>query len=67
MLWNKTKITKVTNRVHNKIILVIDHNTPRKIKVSRHLNLRIRDKEADPEASHRETPRPPTHSQAEWE
>ena len=67
MLWNKTKITKVTNRVHNKIILVTDHNTPRKTKVIKHLNLRIRHKEADPEASHRETPRPPTHSQAEWE
>ena len=67
MLWNKTKITKVTNRVHNKIILVTDNSTPRKTKISKPLKLRIRDKEVDPEVFLRETPKPPTHSQAEWE
>ena len=67
MLWNKSKTTKTINRAHNKSILAIDHNTLRKIKVSKHLNPRIKDKGADPEESHRETPRPPTHSQAEWE
>ena len=67
MLWNKSKTTKTINRAHNKSILAIDHNTLRKIKVSKHLRPKIKDKGADPEESRRETPRPPTHSQAEWE
>ena len=67
MLWNKSKTTKHTNIVHNKNTMVTDNSTPRKIKVSKPLNLRIRAKEVDPEVFLRETPKPPTHSQAEWE
>ena len=67
MLLNKSRTIKITSKLHNKTILVTDHNTLRKIKVSKHLRPKIKDKGADPEESRRETPRPPTHSQAEWE
>ena len=67
MLLNKSRTIKITSKLHNRTILVTDHNTLRKSMASKHLNPKIKDKGADPEESLRETPRPPTHSQAEWE
>ena len=67
MLWSKSKTTSHTNRLHNKNTLATGHSVPLRIRASKPLNLRILAKEVDPEAFLRETPKPPTHSQAEWE
>ena len=67
MSLSKSKSIRHTNSAPNKNTLVTDHSTPLKTKVSKPLNLRILAKEVDPEAFLRETPKPPTHSQAEWE
>ena len=67
MLWSKSRITRHTNKAHNKNTLLIGHSIPLRIRANKPLNLSSLAKEVDPEASRRETPKPPTHSQAEWE
>ena len=67
MLWNKIKIINHTNKLHNKSILATGHSKPLKIRTNKPRNLSSLAKEVDQEEYHRETPRAPTHSQAEWE
>ena len=67
MSWSKSKIIRHTNNTPTKNTLVIDHSIHLKTRVSKPLNLRILVNVVDLEGFLRETPKPPTHNQAEWE
>ena len=67
MLLNKIKITNLTNKLHNKSILATGHSIHLKNRLNKPRNLSSLAREGDQEGSPRETPKAPTHSQAEWE
>ena len=67
MLLNKIKIINHINKLHNKSILATGHSIPLRIRANKPRNLSSLAKEVDREASRRETPKAPTHNQAEWE